>query len=395
MLDFPAFVSTGTNESVQEIKTYLYRQAEALNAHFSNLTVDAIWKQTAQALTASDTAKTAEKPSLAAGYEDVKALVIKSAEVAVKESEKIYKELSGRYLALSDYGKYFQHTTFTIEGSSYGVTEMFTYTSQLDSEDSSVRVETKNYIKQGLLDDSSLVPIYGVDIGLLSKKVTADGTVLEEETAPIKTRITPDAWELWRYGNKVAYTSENSIYFPNARITGGSIDINGRFSVDANGYMYASGGSFSGTITSGTINSSAVIIGDSSGGFTTANGSDGVAVSTGALMYGSLGIPRFSYAGDIEGDGKPYIIVTENGCRMQKGAATCYIIDENFVAGNANARITVGNDLKVGRKSGNGEWREFDLISAFVDTEGNVIYSYDLLRRCEDLEFRLSELESK
>jgi hypothetical protein len=373
LLDFPSFTEKNLPSAVAEIKAYLYRQAEALNAQMSNMTAEKIWQDTDRALSLSNAAKSAEKPSMVAGYMDIRSLVIKTAETAILQSDKLTKKFTGQYLALSDYGKYFEHTTMVIEGSSYGITEMFTYTSQLDTEDSSVIVESKNYIKQGLLDqgtDEDPTPVYGVEIGVLSKKVAANGEVIAEDTTPLKTRFTPTSWELWRYGKRIAYSSEEKVHFPNAVIESGSIDTDD------------------------------VKIGkDYRGGITTAFGGDETSVTKGLMLYGPLGIPSFVWNGEITGNDdphRPYMIVTEAGARMQCGYGTCYVIDGGWRAGSKNCEIYIGTD-EYGTESvfiQKGASR-YDLITVAGQSDGPAMEAVRLLaNRLSDLEGRVTLLEN-
>lgn len=82
-------------------------------------------------------------------------------------------------------------------------------------------------------------------------------------------------------------------------------------------------------IQAGTLDANYISLSGSSGGFSTGYGSDGVNVTTGAMMYGS---------------GDPYIIVTEAGCRMQGTGADFYVTNSAIVA---SEEIAVTSDRRV------------------------------------------------
>lgn len=260
-LDLPNISNSGTVEQqLAEIRSYIYRNNEQMNATLSNLTVDKIWEQTASAISASS-GDNEEKSDILSKYQKIRDLIIKTADVIIQTDEQWQMAMNGSYLAKSQFGEYLLNTSVEIDGKSTGFTQLYTYSSELGSDYGNYKSYQQNFIKQGLLDDSGATPIYGIDVGLLTSEFTVtkeDGTT---ETVSVdsnkRIRITPVKLSLYDGNNEVAYIEENEIYFPKANISGGSINIgNGNFKVTSTGELTAKTGNYSGNISASSITTS-------------------------------------------------------------------------------------------------------------------------------------------
>lgn len=249
-IDLPTISQGTTEQQLAEIRSYIYKSNEQMNATLANLTVDKIWEQTANALSASGNSK-GETDKLVSQYQKVRDLIIKTADVVIQTDEQMKMAMSGSFLAKSQFGEYLLNTSVKIDGTSTGFTQLYTYSSQLGSDYNNYKVYQQNFIKEGLLDDSEGIPVYGVEIGLLTSEfdVEENGeitTVTVDNNK--KMRVTPTELSLWDSDIKVAYITEGAVYFPQAQITGGSININNKFIVDSEGNLTAKSGEFAGNI---------------------------------------------------------------------------------------------------------------------------------------------------
>lgn len=232
-LDLPTINGAGTVEQqLSEIRSYIFRSNEQLNASLSNLTVDKIWAQTASALSVANE-DSEEKTDILTKYQKIRDLIIKSADIIIQADEQWQMAMNGSYLAKSQFGEYLLNTSVEIDGESTGFTQLYTYSSELGSDYGNYKSYQQNFIKEGLLDNAEATPIYGIDVGLLTSEFTVtkeDGTT---ETITVdsnkKMRITPTKLSLFDNDIEVAYISEGEIHFPKANITGGSININDNF----------------------------------------------------------------------------------------------------------------------------------------------------------------------
>lgn len=260
-LDLPNINTGGTvEEQLSEIRSYIYKNNEQMNATLANLTTEKFWENTASAISSAE--NKSETPQLLSQYAKVRDLIIKTATEVSKTDEHYNMLLSGGYLAKSQFGEYLLNTSVEVDGKSTGFTEVYHYGAQINSLGNSFseyRLDESMYIKRGLLDDSGGDPIYGIELGILNKKVVVDGETHQFDTA-YRTRITPDKWSFIYNGlagenKEVAYIQADKIYFPNADITGGSININDKFIVNSLGEMTAQSGTFSGTLAVASLES--------------------------------------------------------------------------------------------------------------------------------------------
>lgn len=245
-IDLPNIGNGTAEEQLAQIRSYIYRNNEQLNATLANLSVDKMWEQTASALSASNGDIAEVNKDLMSRYATIRDLVIKTADVVIQSDEKFTSQMNGNYVAISDFGKYLRDTTLDISGSSVGIEYLYNYASQLETDLDNYKVNQTSYIKQGLLDESGASPIYGVEVGLLSDSFEYNGKVIDTRSN-LKTRITPTEMSWWAENKKLFYLDKDSVYFPYAKITGGSINIgNGTFTVDSFGNVNATSGTIGG-----------------------------------------------------------------------------------------------------------------------------------------------------
>lgn len=251
-LDLPNINGKGTPEQqLAEIRSYIYKNNEQINTALSNLTIDKIWEQTASAVSSAGQSED-ETPKILKQYQRIRDLIIKTADVVAQSDEKMEMAFNGSYLAKSQFGEYLEKTKLTIDETSVGITELYEYHTDLQSDLNNYKTDFENYIKRGLLDNTGAVPIYGIEVGLLSSNIDVDG-----QTIPIsenfRTRITPNEMSFWEGDTKVAYLRDDAIYFPAAGIKGGSININDKFMVSSTGEMTATSGTFGGTLDASSV----------------------------------------------------------------------------------------------------------------------------------------------
>ena len=254
-LDLPTIGGGGSVEQqLAEIRSYIYKSNEQMNATLSNLTIDKIWEQTASAVGSSS--DNDETPKLLSQYQRIRDLIIKTADVVVQTDEQMKQAFNGSYLAKSQFGEYLEKTKLTTTTGSKNIIEMFNYSTELttgvSADLTNYKSDFENYIKRGLLDSTGATPVYGIEVGLLSSEITVDGEKIPTGEN-FRTRITPDEMSFWEGSTKVAYLRDDAIYFPAAGIKGGSININDTFKVSSTGVMTATSGTFSGDLTANNV----------------------------------------------------------------------------------------------------------------------------------------------
>ncbi len=257
-IDLPTIGQGTAEQQLTEIRSYIYKSNEQINATLANLTLDKIWEQTTSALSAS-TNNSNGTDEFMSQYQKIRDLIIKTAGTVIETDERWRMAMSGNYLAKSQFGKYLLNTSVEIDGKSTGFTQLYTYSTELGSDYGNYKTYQQNFIKEGLLDDSDINPVYGVEVGLLTSEFEVEK---DEKKTKItvdknkKIRVTPTELSLWDSDIKVAYVTEGEIYFPKARIIGGSININDNFKVDSEGNFIAKKGNYSGSISASSITAS-------------------------------------------------------------------------------------------------------------------------------------------
>lgn len=101
--------------------------------------------------------------------QQIKALILKSADIVETIGQKLQLELDGRYLARSDFGSFLEETALALEANSQEIRQTYrdlqVLTGAVDAVQSAV-LETGAYIRTGLLyyrQDGA--PVYGAEIG--------------------------------------------------------------------------------------------------------------------------------------------------------------------------------------------------------------------------------------
>lgn len=245
---------------------YLFQLVEKLNA--TEFGAYSVFKEVEKAIDSDKVPDEKKDKSVMAGYEALKDLVIKTGDYAIKNSETFEKTFSGSYLTVSEFGTYKEQMENRITADESGITQLYTYTSELDGRATTLEGETsdlddrattleedteginnsngkwstatKQYVKTGLLYYENGLPVYGVGVGVLDTTVSHGETVVDMANSELLTH-TANEIGFWQGGDKVAYIRAKKLYLPDAEILGGSININDRFIVDSLGNVTATG----------------------------------------------------------------------------------------------------------------------------------------------------------
>lgn len=208
---------------LQQIRSYLYQFAEQMKWALD--TMGAGSNETIVKQGEGSASESSEEADAMATFNEVKSLIIKSADIVDAYYEEIDKmiSLSGKYVAQSEFGDYTEETNQTISATSEYVTQTLTKVEtiegKLDGIESSIK-EKESYIRYGYvgttLDDTGIATndAPGIEIGDFNE---FDGTVYKRFA-----RFTAYGLEL--FGNTldhpVAYIKQSKLYIVEAEITG-------------------------------------------------------------------------------------------------------------------------------------------------------------------------------
>ena len=284
-VEYPHIHGTA-EEKIEQISNYLFKLAEVSNYNLDQSTPEGIFRQAAEAVTSAESE--AIEKGQRAKFGSLRDLIIKSAGSVMISQEEISHSLAGLFVATSDFGTFKKETEQNFSANSESFKSLFKKSEEISTDLTNYKTEMQNYIFAGYDGDT-----FALDVGLLKDTYTENGKTTENGT-PKKIRITPSRLSLFSGDYEAAYLSENAIYFPNANITGGTLNIgSGRFTVDSEGTLSATGAKISGDITATS--------GSFSGELKAATGSfKGNLEAAGGTFAGSLEAAGGTFSGELK-----------------------------------------------------------------------------------------------
>lgn len=208
---------------LQQIRSYLYQFAEQMKWALDTMGAGA--NETIVKQGGGSASGSSEEADAIDTFNEVKSLIIKSADIVDAYYEEIDKmlSLSGKYVAQSEFGTYTEETNQTISATSTMVTQSLekieAIASEVDGISDSIK-EKESYIRYGYvgttLDDTELATndAPGIEIG--------DYNSLDEKENRRYARFTAYGLELFgdTMDYPVAYIKQSKLYITNAEITG-------------------------------------------------------------------------------------------------------------------------------------------------------------------------------
>ncbi len=198
-LRLPNVTGTTPEEQIAELKRYLYSTVNQLNWALQTLEegTDSNTKITKQIVEKQKSPDKAQD-----NFNEIKGLIIKSAEIVEAFSEEASKRFSSEYVAKSEIGTYVANETADIRANAEGLRVDIDKTEAIAAEIQNIQKEMKGYVKIGDIGNGEI----GVEImngeeegekRRVFARYTAKGTVLTNESgqdavviAASKTKLT-------------------------------------------------------------------------------------------------------------------------------------------------------------------------------------------------------------
>ena len=214
-LRLPNITATTEAGKLQQVQSYLFQLVEQLN--FALKSVDAAAGSNVVLETASSTGTKREQEAQAT-FSDIKALIIKSADIVNAYYDVITERLSGVYVAESDFGTYREVTEQTITKTSDMVAQNYTHVQEIITELAGLEhklIEVDAHINSGhLYDDEDGIPVYGVEVG---QRTEIDGVEVFKKYA----QFTADRLAFFDHnGYEVAYVSDEKLFITYIEVIG-------------------------------------------------------------------------------------------------------------------------------------------------------------------------------
>lgn len=221
---YPNITGKTPAEQISQLRSFLYQLVDQLNIQESSTVESQTRDGNGSTPLGGDGAQEQTSTPMST-FNQVKSLIIKSAEIVNAYYEEINRRLESVYVAQSDFGTYQSQVSQEIKETADGVERAFSSIQQLEGE-LNRQIETSANIRTGLLftvGEENLEPvlgqdlvegteIYGVEIGQVT---TVDGVEDFNKFA----RFTAYGMTLYdSNGNLSAYITDNRLNIPNAVI---------------------------------------------------------------------------------------------------------------------------------------------------------------------------------
>ena len=210
-LQYPPMTGGDAAQQLDGLRRYLVQLTDELNG--ADWSAGAVLTQISQAIDASALSKE-ERLTEMSGFAALKTLIIKTADFAAENSEAFKLKLSGNYVAVSDFGKYWQEASMTIDGNEFGIRQLYEFSAGVNN---AFTVNSKQYVKTGLLYYNGVTPVYGVGVGNIETTVSNDKEVIDKTQNELLT-VTSGRVSFWQGGSEVAYLAQKKLHFPSGTL---------------------------------------------------------------------------------------------------------------------------------------------------------------------------------
>ena len=219
-LAYPSIAGKTSGEQLESMRRYLCTLTDQLN--LADWSAGAVLQEVSRAIDA-DSLPDAERKTQLGNFGQLKALIIKTADYAAANSESFKTQLSGNYVAVSDFGKYWQEATMTIDGNEFGIRQLYDYAAGINND---FTVKSQQYVKTGLLYYDEATPVYGVGVGNIETTVSNGNTVIDQTKNELVT-VTPGKVTFWQGGDEIAYLSAKKLHFPSGTLEATDAKLSG------------------------------------------------------------------------------------------------------------------------------------------------------------------------
>lgn len=209
-------------QQILQIKNYLFQMREQLQFALYNLSTENFSAEGRNLLIQSLYGESGGAVEQDNRYQELKALIIKTAHTVEVKYNEIVNILDYEYVSNSEFGDYQETARAEITETAKSITQDYVLKTELDTALSpfeSYITDTNAYIRTGLLYETSAgVPIYGVEIGQRSTQIIDGEEVVVMDN--LVSRFTSDRLSFFQGEAEVAYISNKRLYITDAEIAG-------------------------------------------------------------------------------------------------------------------------------------------------------------------------------
>ena len=217
----PPYPNGSVQQQLTQQYSYLFQMAQQLNMALAALeggTVSASGGSGPQRKGDAAAASGAASPSDNEQFQNLKAMIIKTAQQVTRSMEQLEVRLSEEYVAASQFGTYVQRLSAYLEANPEALTQYYSFCSDLaanvaavEAAFSSYRLDTEGYIRTGIVYYDGPTPVYGVAVGQNLTTSEIDGRQVVEQNN-FRAVFTAQKLSFWQDSTEIAYVSNNRLY---------------------------------------------------------------------------------------------------------------------------------------------------------------------------------------
>lgn len=217
MIRYPNIVGKNTDQKLSQMASYLHQLADELNFQLDH-TGNLMSGFASTAVDVGTVPKPIKKDNAISNFNDIKALIIKSADIVNAYYAEITKliEKNNLYAAESDFGTFKEATENTLYADGTGLTQQVSSIQTIFDEDGNIveALVCNGSIRSGIIYDEDGNTVVGIELG--QKYADASGNTYFNQFA----RFTANKLSFYDVnGNEVAYISDRRLYITEVQIT--------------------------------------------------------------------------------------------------------------------------------------------------------------------------------
>ena len=211
----PNITATTAEGKLIQMQSFLYQTVEQLNWALNTIEAGTASGYVVYQTTTKGGSDSAENKAMST-FNEIKSLIIKSADIINAYYDKINAKLVGEYVAISDFGTYMQNTEAQIEATSETISQYYRNIQEIITDLNTLEnklIEVDAHIHSGFLyyDDVG-VPVYGLEVG---QKTEIDGVEVFKKYA----RFTSEKLSFYDQNNyEVAYVSDKRLHITHIEV---------------------------------------------------------------------------------------------------------------------------------------------------------------------------------
>lgn len=217
-LRFPNITATTEEGQLKQMQSYMHQLVQQLNWAFTQVNGGAAVTLMSAGAGSNGSSGADGGADAVVRFNDLKSLIIKSADIINAYYEVISQRLSSEFVAISDFGTFTEQATQDIEANSTYISQHFTDMQQIVTDIENLEhslIDVNARIKSGLLyygEDGA--PVYGLEIG---QRTEIDGVEVFHKYA----RFTAEKLSFYDgNGIEVAYISGQKLFISHVEVTG-------------------------------------------------------------------------------------------------------------------------------------------------------------------------------